>query len=116
MDQAIGSLVLVVILALWIFAFIRMQKYGGTKGVQKFFLYLGLVVLIGGVLFLIIVVPVLGCSGWFCGLGELLIFMLGCLILLVVMPIILLAVVVSKLKKSNTNLLKNNQQGIIDEV
>jgi len=116
MGGAIGILLLGGILFLWIFAFMRMHKYGDTKGVQQFFLYLGLVILIGGLLFLIIMVPVIDCSGFLCGLEELLMWVLGCLIMLLVMPIIMLTALVSKLKKSNTNLLKGNQEEIIDEV
>lgn len=117
MEAVYGFLFFGTILTLWIVAFVRMHKYGGSKGIQQFFLFLGLTILIGGLLFLIIMVPVLDCSGFLCGLGELLIFFLGCAIVLIVMPIIMMTAVVMRLKKSNPDLLNQfHQKDIIDEV
>ena len=117
MEAIYGFLLFGTILALWIIAFVRMHKFGSSKGVQQFFLFLGLAILIGGLLFLIIMVPVLDCSGFLCGLGELLIFFLGCAIVLIVMPIIMMTAVVARFKKANPELLNQfHQKDIIDEV
>jgi hypothetical protein len=99
MDQLPGIAVIGVILALWIIAFIRMQKFGGAKGVFRFFLCLFLTLVIGSLVFLFVVVPVMGCNEIFCGFGQVLIFLAISGILLIAVPIIMLTAMVERLKR-----------------
>jgi hypothetical protein len=99
MDQLPGTLVIAGILALWIVAFIRMQQYGGSKGVSRFFLCLFLVVVAVALLFLLVLVPVIGCDEIFCGLGEALVFIALAAIMLIAVPIIMMTAMVTRLKR-----------------
>lgn len=99
MGELLGLLLILGVFTLWIVAFVRMQKYGASTGVGRFFLCLGLTILAVGLMFLVIMVPVMDCSGWLCGLGELLIFMGLSLIVLVVMPIVMMTAMVAVLKR-----------------
>jgi predicted small integral membrane protein len=85
--------------AMWIVAGIQMHKYGKAKGVKQFFLMLGIFLFITAILFLTIYAPQIDCSGFLCGLEELLIFLLATYVVMLIMPILMLTVMLSKLKK-----------------
>lgn len=85
--------------ALWIIAGIQMNKYGKAKGVKQFFLMFGIFLFITAILFLTIYAPQINCSGFLCGIGEFLIFLLASYIVMLIIPILMLTVMLSKLKK-----------------
>lgn len=101
MGGAIAGLIIIAALTLWIVAASKLHTHGGNKGLRFFFIQLGIAVAICALLFLIIVVPVINCSGWFCGLGEILLFMLLGTLVLLIYPIVL--IVIARRKFNNIN-------------
>lgn len=79
-------------ISLWIFAFVRLNEKRGSNGIRIALISLGSMIVLDGLLFLLIVVPTFDCTGFLCGLGELLIFFGLVAILLIVVPIVLLFV------------------------
>ncbi len=82
--------------AAWIVSGVMASQRGGTKGRKFYFIQLAFCIAAIALLFMIIVVPVMNCSGFLCGLGEILAFIgLGTLVLLV-WPLILIPIIKNK--------------------
>ncbi|MBI3135264.1 MAG: hypothetical protein HYZ14_11375 [Bacteroidetes bacterium] len=88
------ALFLIAVIVLWTLSFVQLSKFE-SRGIKHFFLMFLLMLGIAGILFLVLIVPVLDCHGFLCGLGEFLVFLGACGLLLLIFPIILLTASVS---------------------
>ena len=77
-------------LAAWLMAGIKANELGGSSGLKFYFTHILWCLLSIGFLFLTIVVPTLDCSGFLCGLAEILIFFTLGSIVLLVWPLVLI--------------------------
>lgn len=92
-------LILLLAISLWTIAFIQLNKYGSRRGIKHFFVALLAMLVLAVLLFLFFIVPTMGCQGWYCGLESALYFLLGCLIMMICFPLILLLVNVNLFKR-----------------
>ncbi|MBK6950996.1 MAG: hypothetical protein IPO32_11970 [Crocinitomicaceae bacterium] len=95
----IAILIILVCVSLWTIAFVQLNKYGGQKGIRQFFWMLLTMFAIAVLLFIFFVIPTTNCEGLLCGMDEALTFLIGCLFMLVVFPLILITVNVPLLKR-----------------
>lgn len=94
------------LLALWIVAAVKLFKFG-SPGARYFFTALLIMLIVGALAFVLIVVPSLDCTGFLCGLEEIFIFLVTCVLLLLVFPLFMLTKGVSSLRKHQT--IKNDE-------
>lgn len=99
MEGVLALFSCVLVIVLWVTAFNRLNRTFGTKGIRSFVWMFILMLFLCGILFLVIVVPTIGCTGWFCGLGAMIVFLAACSLLLLIFPILLLTVTYTLLAK-----------------
>lgn len=97
----IAILLILVSVSLWTLAFIQLNKYGGKKGIRQFFWMLITMFVLGILLFIFYVIPSVGCSGLLCGFDDALVFLIGCLSMLIGFPLIMITLLVSLFKRSS---------------
>ena len=97
----------------WIYAGIMAHKRAGSKGVTNFFVHLILAATTVFVMWMIIVYPVLYCSGFLCGLGEVILWIILSGITLLLWPLILLPIF--KRKYGEIEQQKSNEE-LIDDI
>lgn len=107
MEGTMFILIIVAIVILWILSGVQLHKYGKKQGVVFMFKHLGICTALGVVLFFVIVYPTINCTGWLCGLGEILIFLGINLLTFLIWPIILL--IVASRKYRSTYRAKENE-------
>ena len=98
----------------WILAGIRAYKYAESKGVGYFFMHLFSAIAVVFVLWLLIVYPVLDCSGFLCGLGEIIMWILTSTLIMLVWPLILL-IVIKRKYANEVKMIKSNED-ILDDI
>lgn len=86
----------------WVIGGVNAFKRGANAGMKFYFINLGLCILLIGLLFALIVVPSMGCHGFLCGLGAILLFFLIAGLVFLIWPLILIPVINSKFQPSNT--------------
>lgn len=91
----------------WVISAVIAYQKGAANGLKFFFINLGLCIALIGLLFLIIVVPSLNCSGFLCGLGEILIFLLISGLVFLVWPLILIPVVKNRFQNNRSTSFKD---------
>lgn len=95
----VAILIILVCVSLWTIAFVQLNKYGGQKGIRQFFWMLLTMFAIAVLLFIFFVIPTANCDGMLCGMDEALTFLIGCLFMLIVFPLIMITVNVPLLKR-----------------
>lgn len=116
MDEILGILALLALVAglvLWIYSGIHAFRDFGKRGGRTFIYSLLLFLVSIGVLWGTIVVPVLDCRGFLCGLGEILLFMGLSGVVFVIWPIVYLAYLRAAVKRapkstSSTEIIDND--------
>ena len=108
MFQFIFFLIVAGIIALWVTAAVKLNAFG-KRGISHFFIMLLATIAICALLFVIIVVPVMDCKGFLCGLDMVFLFMACGLIILIAMPIILLTASTNYFRKRVPVKVKNEQ-------
>jgi len=102
-DDLLGILAILALiggLVLWIYSAIHSSKHYGASGRRSFVISLVIFLAVIGILYVVIVVPTLGCNGFLCGLGEILLFIGLTGLIFVIWPILFLAYVRAVLKKT----------------
>ena len=102
------------ILVLWVWSGYRAYKQGGSSGITYYFFHLIGAITAVAVLWFIIVQPQLDCTGFLCGLEYLITWMIVCMVVLIVWPLILINLLNRKygpIQKPN----KKNNENILDE-
>lgn len=98
MEIVFYVLVIGALLSLWVVSALMLSKYG-KAGWEYFIAFFIALLGVSGIFFLALVVPVLDCRGFLCGIGPILIFAAVCFIMVLSFPIIMMTAVVNKLKR-----------------
>ena len=115
MGGVFALLLLVGSVVAWIVSGVNASKKGGPAGLKFFFINLGACFALIGLLYVFIVVPALDCSGFLCGLGAFLVFLLIGGLAFLIWPLILLAVIPAKFKGFDKNSRKEDSD-LIDNL
>ena len=93
-------LVLIGIVVLWSWTGYRAYNQGSSAGLTLYFLHLIAAVATCGFFWLVIVYPQLECKGFLCGLEYILGWLILCIIILYVWPLIIVSLLNKKYPKS----------------
>jgi len=98
-SRIIAILLISVCISIWSIAFVRLNNYGGQKGIHQFIWMLVTMFALAASLFIFFVIPTDNCEGLLCGMDEALTFLIGCLLMLIVCPLIMITINAPLLKR-----------------
>lgn len=98
----------------WVIAGARAYEKGGSKLLTTYFFNLGGAIAAVFLLWFFIVYPVLNCSGFLCGLGEIIMWILSSCVLMLVWPLVLIVRYKRGMPEASKSVIKRQSEELID--